>query len=345
MHVELLLPGLPWPTAPPIRAARDLALPALAELISLAQIQWNAPCRPETLLAQRFGLEGPRLPYAALRRHGEAGPAPEAEAHWLCCDPVYLHFASDALLVSDASGLAITPAESATLLAGLNETFADIGQFEAAGPTRWYLRLNTEAAPYFHPLWDVNGRPMQLFLPEGDDTAPWARLMNEIQVWLYNHPVNAAREDAGLRSINSVWLWGAGPRPGALQAPAGQLWGDDPTLTGLARLSNTPVAPLARWAGVGSDSLVLVNDLQQAAFQLDLDTWQRSLKDLEERWFAPLLADLQARRITRLQIRAPGEKHFLHLDIQPGSRWKFWRKPVSLDTLLSQAPQPHVHQP
>jgi hypothetical protein len=69
----------------------------------------------------------------------------------LCCDPVHLHFARDTLLLADASGLAITRQEADTLMAGLNDTFSDIGRFEAPAPDRWYVHLQERPAPHFHP--------------------------------------------------------------------------------------------------------------------------------------------------------------------------------------------------
>ncbi len=174
------------------------------------------------------------MPYAQLRRSGETAP-PRPDAHWLCCDPVHLHFARERLLLADASGLAITRDEADALMAGLNALFSDIGHFEAPAPDRWYVALNEEPRPFFHPLADVNGRPVELFLPEGEDIARWARLANELEVWLYNHPVNAAREAAGQRIINGAWLWGAGPRELRLPTPTGQIQADQPFARGLAR--------------------------------------------------------------------------------------------------------------
>lgn len=189
MQFHLVLPGLGWAIGP---SAALPALPALAALLGHARHSWLPASAPETWLAARFGLETSRLPYAGLRRAGEATP-PGADAHWLCVDPVHLHFAREHLLLADASMLAIRRDEADALIKGLNDTFADIGRFEAPTPERWYLALPDEPQPFFHPLADVNGRPVQLFMPEGNDIARWARLTNEIEVWLYNHPVNAAR--------------------------------------------------------------------------------------------------------------------------------------------------------
>ncbi len=336
MQFHLVLPGLAWPRSGASHAAGDLSLPALSALLGHAQASWQPAVAPETWLAARFGAADARLPYAALRRAGEAPPA--ADAHWLCCDPVHLHFSRDKLLLADASGLGITADETTTLIAGLNDTFADIGRFEAPAPDRWYVALADEPRPFFHPLPDVNGRPVQLFMPEGEDIARWARLSNELEVWLYNHPVNAAREAAGQRVINGVWLWGAGPADVRLQAHAPRIQADAPFARGLARFAGVDPEPTERY--LDGTGFAVVSSLQRPALHLDTAAWQAALQQLEQHWFAPLLAALKAKRIRTLTISAPSDKHCLQLEISAGSLWKFWRKPQTLAAVLATAPQP-----
>ncbi len=256
---------------------------------------------------------------------------------------MHLHFARERLLLADASGLAITRDEADALMAGLNALFSDIGHFEAPAPDRWYVALNEEPRPFFHPLADVNGRPVELFLPEGEDIARWARLANELEVWLYNHPVNAAREAAGQRVINGAWLWGAGPRELRLPTPTGQIQADQPFARGLARHAGLEAQPADRYRD--GTTLAVVERLQRPALHFDTAAWQTALGELEADWFAPLLAALKAKKIQRLRISAPSDKHNLELDIVASGLWKFWRKPRPLAALLATAPPPNPQNP
>jgi hypothetical protein len=179
-------------------------------------------------------------------------------------------------------------------------------------------------------------------MPEGNDIARWARLTNEIEVWLYNHPVNAAREAAGQR-INGVWLWGAGPghaaagpgAPGAgrraLRPRPGPRGGADlarPTVSG-----PTPRAASPTWTA------------HLPALRQDTTAWLAGLEALERDWFAPLLAALKAKQIRRLVISAPGDKHSLEIEVEAAGLWKFWRKPRPLAELLATAPQVQSQNP
>ena len=59
------------------------------------------------------------------------------------------------------------------------------------------------------PDWLI-GEPLRPNLPRGKDARLVERWMNELQMLLFSHPVNVAREERGLPPINVVWLWGFG---------------------------------------------------------------------------------------------------------------------------------------
>jgi hypothetical protein len=68
----------------------------------------------------------------------------------------------------------------------------------------------------------VIGRNLQAWMPESQQAAPLRRLQNEMQMLLYTHPVNDARDAQGLSPINSVWFSGTGVLPAGYQAPEPQ---------------------------------------------------------------------------------------------------------------------------
>jgi hypothetical protein len=330
MQIHLVLPGLLWPAAAARNFARDLSLPALSALLGHAHLNFGPARAPDVWLAALFGLNS-GAPLAALRRLGEATLAPPAPGQtWLCADPVSLRFSREHLILSDATGLALSADEAAALVASLNETFADLGHFEAGAPDRWYLRLAAPTDARFSPLSDVTNRPVAHFLPEGHDAALWARTMNEAQIVLHNHPENQAREAAGQATANSLWLWGNGGDLPTLAPPAPRILAEGTVARGLARAAGleagTPTLPTG-----GEDSLIVLEDLLPPALHLDLDRWRETLLALESAWFTPLLAALKARQLTSLRISAPGDRATLDIAIAAGQLWKFWHKPRNLE--------------
>jgi hypothetical protein len=339
MSIHLVIPGLVWPAATVADLTRGLALSALQVLLGHARVSAAPAMTLESWLGQAFGLSPEALPHAALRRLGEADRA-TIDGEWLCADPVHLHFARERLLLADASELAITAEESAALIQRLNEFLAEaepgLGRFEAGSPERWYLHLAEPARARFAALDEVVGRPMAHFLPEGEDARRWQRLVSEAQILLHDHPVNRAREAAGARTVNSLWLWGGGRAPAHLTAPARTIQAQEPFARGLARAAGVEAGPPR--ALPGEDALVVLDALHRPALHLDIERWQHALQGLETQWFAPLLAALKARRTSALRITAPGDRTTLDLSLDARSLWKFWRRPRSLDSLNATLP-------
>ena len=85
------------------------------------------------------------------------------------------------------------------------------------------------------PDWMI-GEPLRPNLPRGKDARLVERWLNELQMSLFAHPVNAAREERSLPPINVVWLWGFGSTLPLSQA--GEGWGEGGHYSEASR--NTP---------------------------------------------------------------------------------------------------------
>lgn len=345
MQIHLLIPGLLWPAAAQPGAGRH---PGLAWLLGRGQRRMRDFEPPTHQLARLFGLDpaAAPLPLAALRRLGERDlPPPAADAHWLCADPVNLSFAREHLLLNDFGDGELDAADAAALIETLNETFADLGHFEAASPRRWYLRLAAPARAGFFPLDEVVGRPIKHFLPEGEDARLWQRTLNEVQIVLHNHAANRARESAGLRPANSLWLWGAGTLDGPPRTPRPAVQTVDVLTRGFARAAGVEPAEPDLGPALHGDTLAVLDHVQAAAQRLDLDAWQNGLDALERDWFAPLAQALSSGRLGSLHLSASGDRGMLELVVRGSDRWKFWRQPQDFGALLKSLAPPPPPQP
>jgi Uncharacterized protein conserved in bacteria len=142
----------------------------------------------------------------------------------------------------------------------------------------------------------VTGRPVKHFLPEGDDARLWQRTMNEAQIVLHNHARSRAREEAGRRAVNSVWLWGAGALDTPPQAPARHVQATDPISIGLARAAGVAVGAPDPGAALTQDTLVVL-DAAQARPAARPRHLAPGLETLEREWFAPLAEAFRAGRL------------------------------------------------
>lgn len=337
MNLHFVLPGLAWPNAGASGLTAGLSLPALEAMLACARFAHGPGKSFESWLGQAFGLPPDRIPVAALRRLGERDNT-SVEGEWLCADPVHLRFAREHLLLEDGFDLGLSAADAATLLEGLNDHFLatepDFICFEARSSRRWYLRLRSPARAEFSALSDVVGRPVARFMPRGEDSSRWQRIINESQVFLHNHPVNQAREAAGERMVNSLWLWGAGALPEKVVAPAPIVRTEDRLTCGLARAAG--VRPDGLTGRLPSqDAFIVVDALYRPSLHLDIDAWRSALVELESQWFKPLLAALKSRKLARLRITAPGDRTTLELRLGTYDLWKFWSRARSLESLFS----------
>ncbi|MPN46698.1 hypothetical protein SDC9_194295 [bioreactor metagenome] len=167
------------------------------------------------------------------------------------------------------------------------------------------------------------------------------RWLNEVQMFLHGHPVNARRQAEGKPAINSLWLWGGGTLP-ALQAAA---WSavstSNPLATGLALASGIPARPLPAnlaellQGAAGDRQLVVLDALLPPVLYEDGEGWKRAWQALDSNWFAPLQG-AAGRRVTSLSIVAPTVYGLLTWTLHATDRWKFWRRGRPLASLATE---------
>src|SRR5438552_4106920 len=132
-------------------------------------------------------------------------------AYWLCAEPArFIVGRADVRLGGMIDDL--DEAETDALVAALNLHFADDGLrfFALHGPARWFARVEQAPRLVTRPPEVALGASLAPYLPTGPDAARWRRWQSEVQMLLFENPVNRGREQSGRVSVDSVWLWGGG---------------------------------------------------------------------------------------------------------------------------------------
>lgn len=325
MHLELVVPALiPARDPPPTQA--------LQMLLARGRETDGQAGNLEAWLCRAFGIEDP-APAGALTAYAHALD-PGAD-HWLRADPVHLRAERDHLLLVPGQALSVTAAEAEDLTGALAPLLAGKFTLHAVRPDQWCLRIDAggkDAASARSPI-DLAGANIDPHLPPKQ----WHPLLTELQMALYEHAANTAREQRGDPAINSVWLWGAGTLPAAASGPWQSVSADDPLALGLARLAGTrhrtPGAGAAQWLGRSPENgrhLVVLDSLRVAHALGDLGALAQRLQDLESNWFAPLLAALKSGRLGMLTIHAP--ESGASFETARSDLRRFWRRPRPLAT-------------
>lgn len=334
MHCRLLLPDVFPP--PPVH----VALPdGLSRLLQRGEETRNAAQTPEDWLCRAFGVarqqDNPIAPFSLLADDGAPG-----DAYWLRADPVTVYLMRNQIVLFATDARALTEAEAAEFIAALNLHFSPEGlQFSAPQPHRWYVRLPTAPALDTRSLAEVHGHGIQHYLPSGEDSARWRRLLNEAQILLHQHPRNVAREARGQPPINSIWPWGGGVLPAdAVVSPCASLRANDPLARGLAIAAGIPAAPLpARLPEQeAGDSALFVLEPPNGT-----QTWQERLAALDENWFSPALRALRRGKISRLTLIACGDGECREVTLGRFDLWKIWRRGKRDGFAAYFAPHPH----
>jgi len=248
------------------------------------------------------------LPLAQLR---------DEQGSVLCADPCYLHADRDRLILF-SDDLDISNEEALQLIAAIQPLLDEFGaSLQCNQQQQWFISLEKMPELNFTALADVSGNSVHGFLPTGDEQQRlnWLRLWNEIQMLLFDFPLNTEREQQGKAPINSLWFWGQGDL--ALNSAAWQcVYGDDVLLNQLAQRSHIVNKPLSDINNASIMGRVLfVNE----AIDLEGD-WSQQLQQLEQQltaWWQLV----KWGKIASLTIDIP---HFGHYRMTTLDCWKFW---------------------
>ncbi len=129
---------------------------------------------------------------------------------WLYAAPVHLVLQRDTFSLAAPVPLPLQSEESDALTSALNQHFSVDGMQFFWHENQWFLRLENNPNIQTSSQENALNKDINAFLPTGAGATRWAKFQNEVQMLLFDHPVNLARESKGLPAINSLWCDGGG---------------------------------------------------------------------------------------------------------------------------------------
>lgn len=239
------------------------------------------------------------MPAAALTREHLAHDA--GDHLWLAADPAWVQPEMNGVRLLACGQLQLVQAEAEALAEPLYPLFEEVGmQLKLSTPDRWHIRLPADTPlPSFDAPEQALGDDLAQHLPQGPQGRRWRVLINEVQVILHQHPLNQQRPARGLAPVNSLWLWGGGVLPQAVQTDLSMVISDDLLLQALA--SRAGISAQARRVGQ-------LSTLQPNAL---LDLQDLPTSEITNSWWPALHAALASR---------PVDLHFAS-----GERWRHKR--------------------
>jgi hypothetical protein len=293
-------------------AARPAVTPARALLLERLLARAEAPRHVADWRAEAFRTLAPFAGMPAVASAAARGAAAPPSAQWaLIASP--LHFEAglrDVLLPADGL-LTLGPAEAEALATDFNRIFAaDDAQLARGSEGSLLCLFDAPVEAQTTDPENILGKDVFEALPRGPDARRLRRLASEIEMWLFDHPVNAARRAREVPLISSLWLWGGGALGAVLPAVEGWTAGSDPLFGAFPQETRYPPAS---GRGPARPGVVVI------AHNPGTPLWERA----EESFVAPAVADLKARRLAAIELSA-GERTF-----RLGARGlrRFWRSP------------------
>lgn len=216
---------------------------------------------------------------------------------WGLLSPGHWLMGRDHLTLLDPHTMGLTESESKALLEAIRPLFESDGWTLTWGATtRWYASHDSLKGLPTASLDRVIGRNPDLWLTDAAQARMVRRLQSEVQMMLYQHPINDQRDATGLATVNSFWLSGCGPLPASTAWPA---------------------------------TTHLVPDLRESLLADDMPTWLDAWAQLDRTLFQQLRQQLDAGQDVRLTLC--GDRHAATLTRQPaagiGSRlWQSVRR-------------------
>ncbi len=295
------------------------------------QIPWQAG------LARVLGdleCNGLHLPAAEILSIDSAGKRADIRI-----DPVHLRADRDTAKLYPRQMLDLRPDEEVELLETLNQFLSDDKlQILPGADQGWYLYGNDASRLASLPPSFLANRNASAYMPTGEGTEHWQRLMAEIQMLIHHHPVNERRAADGRLSINSLWLWGSGN----LQHSLPKITEHDETSQPVVFGNDDYTESVCQYLGLSyrhfdafdpdavGHTIVVDTRIAQAVFSNDESLAQQLVRDIDRNWLLPVCA--RQRKDQKLQLsimNEDGDIGELDADAQvslegSGGRFKQW---------------------
>lgn len=281
----LILPALlrePHETLP------ELHTPALNQLLRYARIQPTASSRMQlyqSYLCDQLG-QPENIIYAS---------------------PVWQQMGMNTASQIPAEHLPLTHSEAAIWCHELNQFYRGEYAFTPIRPDLWTLALPSPPTWHAASILDLASQLDGSQSASGSDIRPWLALSTELQMWLHNHPRNAARQQNQLPPINGIWLWNA---PAAVPFQAASLIASNSAWAAHSSQATTEQPEnYAAWQRTCAQrqiplahTHIFADDFLPSQQTGDIWAYQTQLAVWEQNWFEPLRQDLFSGCLNGLRI-------------------------------------------
>lgn len=190
-----------------------------------------------------------------------------------------------------------TPLPEETEISLLNRLNTFLAQdnivLQRIGNGLWVFVMSHHTDVTFHDVDSLMGKSMSAVLPTGNDAVYWRKLLTECQMLLSQQ----VRHQEGYTT--SLWFWGNGRYPDALQSPFNAIFSNELLLQAMAASAKVKVEALPiSWTRSLLDNANNILIVDSRFYQQSASNVQQ----FEQQWLTPLLAALKKGNIATLRL-------------------------------------------
>ena len=242
--------------------------------------------------------------------------------YYLYADPVYLSLQRDTFFLEKKLTDDFSQDEIRNLCSVLNSAFEDENRtFIINDHGQLFLELKKEPHIKTTSIAHIKRQSIDLFMPQGDEAMVWHAFMNEIQMFLFDHPINQDRVRRGLLSPNSIWFSGGGLMPQGIQNPYTTIFSNASFLKKALSI-NAQISPQAL-DKVHQDS---INNNTCIAFEDDNEI---------DRILEVIWNNFKKRKIKNLDIYLSYQGELLHIHNRFIQLLKVWKKTNTVENYFN----------
>jgi len=289
------------------KASLDGRHPILDRLLTIGEVE-SLNFSYEEFLCHLLGIKpNPDYPLASVDYQKNRA------LYYLYADPVYLSLQRDTFFLEKKLTGDFTQNEIKNLCEALNETFKDDSRaFVLNDQGQLFLELKKEPHIKTTSIAHIKRQSIKLFMPQGDEAMAWHAFMNEIQMFLFDHPLNQDRLRRELLPLNSIWFSGGGVIPQSIQNPYTAIFSNTEFLKkALSSDTNTFPQALDKFHQDDDNQDVLI------AFEDDADM---------DRILEVIWNNFKKRKIKNLNIYLSYQDQLLHINNRFIHLFKVWKK-------------------
>jgi len=233
--------------------------------------------------------------------------------YYLYADPVYLSLQRDTFFLEKKLTGNFTQNEIESLCDALNETFKDDARaFVFNDQGQLFLELKKQPYIKTTSIAHIKRQSIELFMPQGNEAMTWHAFMNEIQMFLFDHPINQDRLRRELLPSNSIWFSDGGVIPQVIKNSYTTIFSNTEFLKKVLSIdTNTSLQSLDKFHqdDVNQDALIAFEDDEEIDHILEV-IWNNFKK----------------RKIKNLNIYLNYQDQLLHINNRFIQLFKVWKK-------------------